>query len=86
MHAVCAAAIQKCRSHTVLTCTASAAMLHPRSCVYIAPMEALAKERFADWSKRFGQGLGLNVVHLSGEAQADLKLLEKVGEGWGLLT
>lgn len=48
--------------------------------MYIAPREALAKERLADWSKRFGTGgLGLNVVQLTGEAQADLKLLEKVG-------
>lgn len=62
---------------TLLTCPP----LHPCSCVYIAPMEALAKERFADWSKRFGQGLGLNVVQLTGEAQADLKLLEKVRQG-----
>ncbi len=45
-------------------------------CVYIAPLESLAKERFADWSKRFGQSLGLSVVQLTGEAQADLKLLE----------
>lgn len=30
-------------------------------CVYIAPMEALAKERFADWSKKFGEGLGVKV-------------------------
>ena len=51
----------------------------PCSCVYIAPLEALAKERFADWSARFGKGLGLNVVQLTGEAQADIKLLEKVG-------
>lgn len=50
--------------------------------MYIAPLEALAKERYADWSKRFGQGLGLNVVQLTGEAQADLKLLEKVRH-WG---
>lgn len=52
------------------------------SAVYIAPLEALAKERLADWSKRFGAGgLGLNVVQLTGEAQADLKLLEKVRPG-----
>lgn len=55
----------------------------PRSCVYIAPLEALAKERFADWSARFGKSLGLNVVQLTGEAQADVKLLEKVGGAGG---
>lgn len=39
-------------------------------CVYIAPMPALAKERFADWSAKFGdKGLGLNVVELCGETQ-----------------
>lgn len=46
--------------------------------MYIAPLEALAKERHADWAKRFGGGLGLNVVQLTGEAQADIKLLERV--------
>ncbi|EFN58670.1 hypothetical protein CHLNCDRAFT_140958 [Chlorella variabilis] len=61
-------------------------------CVYIAPLESIAKERFADWGKRFGQGLGLNVVQLSGEAQADLKLLEKgniviaTPEHWDMLS
>ncbi|KAL4451451.1 hypothetical protein ABPG75_007113 [Micractinium tetrahymenae] len=60
--------------------------------VYIAPLEALAKERLADWSKRFGTGLGLNVVQLTGEAQADLKLLEKgniviaTPEHWDMLS
>lgn len=43
-------------------------------------MESIVNERYADWHKKFGpQGLGLNVVQLTGEAQADLKLLEKVG-------
>eukprot|EP00898_Chlorokybus_atmophyticus_P007000 jgi/Chlat1/7300/Chrsp58S06941 len=46
-------------------------------CVYIAPMDALAKERIADWQNKFGAGLGLRVVELTGETQADLKLLEK---------
>ena len=31
-------------------------------CVYIAPLEALARQRYADWEARFGQaGLGLKV-------------------------
>jgi len=34
--------------------------------VYIAPVEALAKERAADWGKKFGEGLGLKVVQLTG--------------------
>ena len=46
--------------------------------VYIAPMQALATERLADWGQKFGQRLGLNVVELSGEPAADHKLLEKV--------
>lgn len=53
--------------------------------MFVTPLESLAKERYADWSKRFGGGLGLNVVQLTGEAQADLKLLEKVQRGGGCL-
>ncbi|XP_010537248.1 PREDICTED: DExH-box ATP-dependent RNA helicase DExH12 [Tarenaya hassleriana] len=45
--------------------------------VYIAPLEAIAKERFRDWEKKFGKGLGLRVVELTGETALDLKLLEK---------
>ncbi|MCD7464095.1 DExH-box ATP-dependent RNA helicase DExH12 [Datura stramonium] len=45
--------------------------------VYIAPLEALAKERFSDWRKKFGDHLGMRVVELTGETASDLKLLEK---------
>ncbi|KAL0326538.1 UNVERIFIED_CONTAM: DExH-box ATP-dependent RNA helicase DExH12 [Sesamum angustifolium] len=45
--------------------------------VYIAPIEALAKERYQDWKKKFGEGLGMRVVELTGETASDLKLLEK---------
>lgn len=45
--------------------------------VYIAPLEALAKERYRDWEIKFGQGLGMRVVELTGETAMDLKLLEK---------
>ncbi|ERN11506.1 hypothetical protein AMTRI_Chr03g43880 [Amborella trichopoda] len=45
--------------------------------VYIAPIEALAKERYRDWEQKFGKGLGLRVVELTGETATDLKLLEK---------
>lgn len=45
--------------------------------VYIAPIEALAKERYQDWKKKFGEGLGIRVVELTGETATDLKLLEK---------
>ncbi|VFQ99826.1 unnamed protein product [Cuscuta campestris] len=45
--------------------------------VYIAPLEALAKERYSDWKKKFGDSLGMRVVELTGETATDLKLLEK---------
>ncbi|KAK1284246.1 hypothetical protein QJS10_CPB21g01301 [Acorus calamus] len=45
--------------------------------VYIAPIEALAKERYRDWEQKFGKGLGMRVVELTGETATDLKLLEK---------
>uniref|UniRef100_A0A2P2L2Z5 RNA helicase n=1 Tax=Rhizophora mucronata TaxID=61149 RepID=A0A2P2L2Z5_RHIMU len=45
--------------------------------VYIAPLEAIAKERYHDWERKFGRGLGMRVVELTGETATDLKLLEK---------
>ncbi len=36
-------------------------------CVYVAPVEALAKERLQEWSAKFGDGLGLTVVELTGQ-------------------
>ncbi|KAI3693620.1 hypothetical protein L1987_76568 [Smallanthus sonchifolius] len=45
--------------------------------VYIAPVEALAKERYNEWKKKFEGGLGLRVCELTGETTTDLKLLEK---------
>jgi pre-mRNA-splicing helicase BRR2 len=46
--------------------------------VYIAPLEALAKERYRDWEWKFGKGgLKMRVVELTGETATDLKLLEK---------
>ncbi|XP_031472990.1 DExH-box ATP-dependent RNA helicase DExH12 [Nymphaea colorata] len=45
--------------------------------VYVAPIEALARERYRDWEKKFGKGLGVRVVELTGETTSDLKLLEK---------
>ncbi|KAG8632236.1 DExH-box ATP-dependent RNA helicase DExH12 [Manihot esculenta] len=44
---------------------------------YIAPLEAIAKERYRDWERKFGRGLGMRVVELTGETATDLKLLEK---------
>ncbi|KAF0902989.1 hypothetical protein E2562_022619 [Oryza meyeriana var. granulata] len=43
--------------------------------VYIAPIEALAKERYRDWEKKFGEFA--RVVELTGETAADLKFLDK---------
>ncbi|GFZ10594.1 U5 small nuclear ribonucleoprotein helicase [Actinidia rufa] len=45
--------------------------------VYVAPIDALAKERYYDWKRKFGEGLGMRVVELTGETTTDLKLLEK---------
>ena len=45
-------------------------------CVYIAPLEALAKQRVTDWQEKFS-ALGVNVTILTGETSVDLKLLEK---------
>ncbi|XP_043809314.1 LOW QUALITY PROTEIN: DExH-box ATP-dependent RNA helicase DExH12-like [Manihot esculenta] len=45
--------------------------------VYIAPLEAIAKERYHDWERKFGRGLGMRIVELTGETATDLKLLEK---------
>ncbi|KAF0895374.1 hypothetical protein E2562_012405 [Oryza meyeriana var. granulata] len=43
--------------------------------VYIAPIEALAKERYRDWEMKFGEFA--RVVELTGETAADLKFLDK---------
>jgi pre-mRNA-splicing helicase BRR2 len=43
--------------------------------VYIAPLEALAKERYRDWGRKFGEFA--RVVELTGETSSDLKLLDK---------
>lgn len=37
----------------------------------------IASLRFRGWSKSIGEGLGKTVVELTGEAAADLKLLER---------
>jgi len=61
-------------------------------CVYIAPLPAIAKIRFREWSEKFGQQLGLRVVQLIGDTTQDLKLLERgqiiisVPEHWDLLS
>ena len=45
--------------------------------VYIAPLKALARERLADWQKKFGSTLGLSVLELSGDVTPDLLLLKR---------
>ncbi|CAK9317814.1 unnamed protein product [Citrullus colocynthis] len=60
--------------------------------VYISPIEALAKVRYLDWDKKFGKGLGIHVVELTGETTTDLKLLKKgqiiisTAEKWDALS
>jgi len=60
--------------------------------VYVAPGEALAHERFLEWSATWGRGLGLAVVELTGEGATDLKLLERgniivaTPERWDMLS
>ncbi|KAJ1627390.1 Sec63 Brl domain-containing protein [Pavlovales sp. CCMP2436] len=45
--------------------------------IYIAPLEEIGAERYADWSVRLREGLGLRVTKLCGETASDLKLLEQ---------
>lgn len=60
--------------------------------VYIAPMVALAKERYEDWLPRFRQRLGLAVTRLTGDLNADLKLLAEgqivvaTAEQWDVMS
>ncbi|KAI3897675.1 hypothetical protein MKW92_038461 [Papaver armeniacum] len=44
--------------------------------VYIAPLEALAKELYRDWERKFGKGLGLRVVEAMVKHQR-IEALEK---------
>lgn len=61
-------------------------------CVYVAPLEALAQQIYADWSQKFGAVLGKKVVLLTGETGTDLKLLAKgnivisTPEKWDVLS
>ena len=50
----------------------------PGRAVYLAPFQELVDNRFKDWQKRFDNVAGgKDVVKLTGETQADLRLLEK---------
>jgi pre-mRNA-splicing helicase BRR2 len=62
-------------------------------CVYVVPLEELVGERLSDWQKRFGaQGLGKNIVVLTGDTTTDLPLLEEgeiilsTAERWDILS
>jgi pre-mRNA-splicing helicase BRR2 len=49
---------------------------NPRAkCVYVAPLKEIVELRYFEWSERFGKGLGKSVVMLTGETNADMKLL-----------
>ncbi|KAL6500059.1 hypothetical protein OROGR_027969 [Orobanche gracilis] len=45
--------------------------------VYIAPVEALKKERYEDWNRKFGAGLGMRVVKFTGDTETDSRLFNK---------
>jgi pre-mRNA-splicing helicase BRR2 len=67
---------------TVCAELAIARMLHKHGrdssarAVYLAPLDEIAAEMFADWSVRLADALGIKVVRLTGEAATDVKLLE----------
>ncbi|KAJ3182114.1 DEIH-box ATPase [Irineochytrium annulatum] len=47
-------------------------------CVYVAPFEEIVELKCAEWKEKFGRLMGgKNIVSLTGETAADLKLLEK---------
>jgi pre-mRNA-splicing helicase BRR2 len=46
-------------------------------CVFVTPLQALATVRTKDWTAKFQEKLGIEVVELTGETSVDLKLLEK---------
>ncbi|GAU28629.1 hypothetical protein TSUD_55730 [Trifolium subterraneum] len=50
---------------------------HGMHAVYVTPIKARATERCLDWKKKFGGGLVLKVVELTGHIATDLKLLRK---------
>mmetsp|Transcript_62196 Transcript_62196/g.148187 ORF Transcript_62196/g.148187 Transcript_62196/m.148187 type:complete len:2144 (+) Transcript_62196:214-6645(+) len=60
--------------------------------VYVAPMDALVKERFEDWSDKFGGLDGVKIAMLSGDTVADNKTLERCNivlsspDSWDMLS
>lgn len=49
----------------------------PGRCVFVAPFQEIVDQRVADWRAKFGEALGKEIVALTGETSADLKLLER---------
>lgn len=62
------------------------------TCVYIAPLAAIAEERYKDWAVKFGKQLGKKVAMLTGETASDLKHLQasaiviSTPENWDVLS
>lgn len=44
-------------------------------CVYVAPLEAIVSSKYAFWSHRFGDLLGVTVSRLTGQLTSDLTIL-----------
>ncbi|CAJ1373140.1 unnamed protein product, partial [Effrenium voratum] len=63
-----------------------------KRCVYVAPHAATAKERFNEWSFKFGKTMGYRVSELVGETTSDVKILEDshivitTPEKWDLMS
>lgn len=63
-----------------------------KRCVYVAPHASTAKERFNEWSFKFGKSMGYRVSELVGETTSDVKILEDshivitTPEKWDLMS
>eukprot|EP00429_Kryptoperidinium_foliaceum_P049989 CAMPEP_0176116146 /NCGR_PEP_ID=MMETSP0120_2-20121206/58331_1 /TAXON_ID=160619 /ORGANISM="Kryptoperidinium foliaceum, Strain CCMP 1326" /LENGTH=2173 /DNA_ID=CAMNT_0017450395 /DNA_START=42 /DNA_END=6563 /DNA_ORIENTATION=+ len=63
-----------------------------KRCVYVAPHQSTAKERFDEWQYKFGKVLGFKVAELVGETTIDVKTLEDSNlvittpEKWDLMS
>lgn len=63
-----------------------------KRCVYVAPHPSTARERFDEWSFKFGKKLGFKVAELVGETSIDVKTLEDnnivitTPERWDLMS
>ncbi|CAK4141075.1 unnamed protein product [Aphanomyces euteiches] len=60
--------------------------------VYVAPLKALARERVKDWTRKFQQTLGKQVVELTGDTTVESRVLKQASiivttpEKWDLVT